>query len=417
MSSKAGYRAIAAALGSLAAHFGLALWAGETAPVWTPRYASIEVAQPTTDTEGATDGTASNTFLNAATEQETFGGAIPTVAVDSEARGTGGNAAGTSHVMLMLPNVAPVTLAESIHNDAEQSQAHRIRSSNVQQSFESRRSTPNPREDRYVSSGDGTLLARADLGPTAQSGELRQSQSSTGSANPTSEDELGLAHPQAATAPPSELSARGLAGSVGDAVSRRLDSAEARPDVRQSAANAVTPNRGQTSDTRDSTLRSRESAPGLADTTQALGDPNREGASGLARPGASGSGQDSAAGGAARAAGDGTGDLNLDDRSARLWYQQARRCVDRHARTNYPAERRLRLDSGTATFRIEVSRDGRLASRPERMRSSRFVDLDAAALRAVEACLPLPPLPAEVNPGALRVRIVIPVNFVAAMVT
>jgi TonB family protein len=404
---------------SLLVHASLALyvWRLPPSPLRAPIPLEIEIALPAPAATRADDAASGETRREAATRR--FGGGRPPQNIDAFERGAGGDGVGAEAVML-FPRADALTQLASPRNTPESLQMQRIRTADDQATRSDRRATPNPGDVPFLASGAGVhperrAVAAVDPRDGARSAPTASVTGDAATRNRTGTDETRAATSAEATHAGARLASpgRGIAAGTGTRESDAARVAAGRPPIPDGSAST-------SSDWQDARVRDRHDAELLAaNLVQALADTSAHGgrsvgagSGGVGGGSAAGSGGGRDEGGRARTFGPGDGDFDsLDTRDARYerWLLAQVRRVERVL--IFPAARRFALDQGTSVYRLEVRGDGRLAAPLRLLRSSGFADLDAAARRAIDAALPLEPVPAAILAGRTTLRLTLPVHF------
>ncbi len=359
------------------------------------------------------------------------GARTPNDAIDARRDGQNRGWRGAPMVMRLLPYADAVTLQDSPMNAWAQSQAQRIRTSRNLLSWENRRATPNPHDDAFLVSGRVGLRERRRPSPyDAQPGALKARQAEARGSTSTLRDssipnafahrdgawrlsspratDLGSAQP---SPPRGALRARGRRNSVAAKVTH------GRPPVDRGPAATPSRTAGRVQDNQNSERLASKPSQSWIDTTQTQSPAPGPAHAGPGRDGVPGPGATERAGGLASPIAPGPGRHGaLDTRDERYvkWYLDQRRRVTRGLR--FPKIRQLRMDQGTAVYRIRVRRDGRLSGRPSLVRSSGFSDLDAAARSAIVRAAPFSPVPQGLAPGAPTIAVSMSVAFENPMI-
>lgn len=339
--------------------------------------------------------------------------------VDALHRGGAGADVGPAEVVLLLPRRDRLTGLDAPWNARDSRQMQRIRTAPDRATRTDRRATPNPGSTPFLASRSGPGRERHPVGRPAQEGRPRAPTPERGAPDPPA-PQGGVGLPGAVPAPaagPAER--RGRPASQGEEATALLPAASGRPPVPE--GDAATPSDWRSPrvrDNRDAELLAADLTRAMLTTTGRQGRRPGEGAGGVAGPGAAGAGrQGTEEGGRSQPHAPGPGeDGALDTRDPRYvrWLLRLRRRVE--ARLEFPRERALRLDQGTALYRVRLRRDGRLAAPPELLRTSGFQDFDRHARRALEAALPAGALPPDLAPRFEVVPFTVPVQFWNPMV-
>ncbi len=330
--------------------------------------------------------------------------------------GGGGDRSGVSRFALLVERSHTVRLQDSVQT-ARASQIQRIRTSRERSSAENRRSTPNPNEQPFLASGDGSVRERRVLtARMPREGAERAPDSSEQGAVPRPDFEAGEG---AARAPSAESGrdlaspGRGVLRAHGQVESARAPSATGRPDVDEGPAATLANVADRPRDNVNSEQLAEEMRESVVEASPRAGA--GENAFGLGGPRdtrRAGSGNSNSDGGRARANRPGSGGydaLDTSDRRYRHWYQNGRRAISR--RLVFPRERALALDQGLCVYRLWVRRDGTLAREPRRVRSTGFADFDQNALQAILRAAPFEPIPSDLVPDQNVLRIDMTVEF------
>jgi hypothetical protein len=379
--------AIGASL-SLLVHASLALyvWRLPPSPLRAPVPLEIEIALPTPAATSAREAGSGDIQREAAARR--FGGGRSPQNIDAFERGAGGDGVGAEAVML-FPRADALTQLASPRNAPDILQMQRIRTAGDQATRSDRRATPNPGDVPFLASGTGVHPERRPVAAVDPRDGARSAPTATGTGDTATRAQAGTEATRSATSPEATQAGarlaspgRGIAAGTGMRESDAARVAAGRPPIPDGAAST-------SSDWQDARVRDRHDAELLAaNLVQALADTSAHGgrsvgagSGGVGGGGAAGSGGGRDEGGRARAFGPGDGDFDsLDTRDARYerWLLAQVRRVERAL--VFPAARR-------------------------------FADLDAAARRAIDAALPLEPVPAAILAGHTTLRLTLPVHF------
>ena len=210
---------------------------------------------------------------------------------------------------------------------------------------------------------------------------------------------------------------RGIALGRGRVRTATAPVAMGRPPVDQGTAATPTDwSSARIRDNQDAELLAAQMQQALLDATPHGGAVRGVGIGGAGGGGAAGIGGGDAEGGRARPWASGPGDMDSRDPSDaryRRWLLDLRGKIGRAIR--FPDERRRALDQGTSVYRVVLRRDGTVEIGPRLLRSSGFSDLDAAARAAIDASLPLPPIPEDVATGMNEIAVTLPIQFINPM--
>lgn len=353
--------------------------------------------------------------------------------IDSRDRGAGGDPTGASAIILLMPRADGITLADAPMMAAGIGQSQRIATARDRATREDRRATPHPDDQPFLASGAGALRERRPLSATDPSPGARSAtpggtrgEAAPGGATTQAAGEGPLRAQAALTAGAADTRdgaersspARGTLESHGARESIRAPVATARPPVDEGPAATLAQTRdARVRDDTDAELLATRPIQSEVEASARRGASAGAGRGGLAALGDPASGGARGSGGSARVHGPGPGAafaLDTSEPRYQRWYLDQQRRVSRAL--VFPRERMLRMDQGTSLVRVVVRRDGSLATTPRVLRSSGFVDLDRAALAAIEDALPFGPMPDDLAPGRERLSITIPVRFWNPMV-
>lgn len=355
--------------------------------------------------------------------------------VDATDRGQLGDATGALVAMRFIDRDDRVLLFDSPLNNTAAAQVQRIRTARDRATLEHRRATPNPDDDAFLASGDGTHRERRPVTTAdAAEGARRAPEASVEGALPSEramEQRSADGHEgQVAAASPHSSASEGAPGSAdaspgtgildgrGTQRSEAARVAHGRPHVdRGPAATNAEQVDARIRDNADSEDLARSMFRSWVHASNRTSRREGAGRGGVGEGGAPGSGGGRREGGRATTYGPGSGDhpaLDTSDSRYQLWFRRSRRRVEDALR--YPRARALAMDQGTTIYRVYVRRDGTLAGPPRLVRSSRFDDFDAAALAAIRAALPFPPFPADLAPSLDRIPLRLPIDFSNPMV-
>ncbi len=407
------------ALASLLLHAVLALcvWRLPPSPLRGPHPFEVHVAVTGSPVRVASDG-ATGARPSDAAPRVPGGGRSPQN-IDTFERGAGGDGVGAAAVML-FPRADALTRQASPRNAHDSLQLQRIRTAEDQATRGDRRATPHPGDVPFLASGPGTHPERRPIAqrdprdgarnapaPTVAGDAVSRARAGTGEAPAPTAD----AATQAGAHAPSP--GRGIAAGVGAHAAEAARVASGRPPIPQGAASTSSDWRdARVRDQHDAELLAARLVQSLADTSAHGGRTVGAGSGGAGGGGAAGSGGGRDEGGRARADGPGAGAFDsLDTRDARYerWLLAQVQRVERGL--VFPGARRLALDQGTSVYRLEIRPDGTPTGTPRLLRSSGFPDLDEAARRAIDAALPLEPLPEALRDGRGTLRLTLPVRF------
>ncbi|MCB9593551.1 MAG: TonB family protein [Sandaracinaceae bacterium] len=385
--------------------------------------------------EATTGGSATQRgHLATRTSPAEAGGSTALQNIDGRDPGEGGDVTGALVGMRLMIEDDRVLLFDSPLNNVAAAQLQRIRTANDQATLERRRATPNPHDQPFLASGDGTHRERrplasvdanegARVAPTASvEGALpsieRAGAPGTGGAGDVTGAPGARASASAGPAGAEASPGRGILDGRGERASDRARVAFGRPAVDQGPAATVAANSdSQVRDDVDSEQLAREMMQSWVDATGRTSRVEGAGRGGVSEGGSPGSGGGVREGGRASPYGPGDGRfsaLDTNDSRYRLWFLQASRRV--HDALRFPRERALAMDQGTTIYMLSVGRDGRLQGAPRLVRTSGFDDLDRAALAAIRQATPFSPVPDDIAPGLGRIPIRLPVEFSNPMV-
>ncbi|MCB9599516.1 MAG: TonB C-terminal domain-containing protein [Sandaracinus sp.] len=327
------------------------------------------------------------------------GGGLSAQNVDALDRGQGGDESGAVDVVFLVSRAHGATLQDSAWNAPRVSQIQRIDTARDRVSWENRRATPNPDDDPFLASGEGTHRERRPVATTdARAGVAADVRASTRGGE---EDVRATAGEGADTARSDragserDTPSRGILTGEGRRASEAANVAFGRPELDPGPAATLAPTTGRVRDDTRSELLAAQLVQSWVDSSERRGARPGDGRGGVGGGGTPGSGGGRDEGGRASAYGPGGGGLDaLDtsDRRYRTWYLAQRRRIEE--RLVFPRERAVALDMGLAVYRLSVRQDGALVA-SRRVRSSGFGDLDAAAAAAIAAAAPFDPLPPE----------------------
>ncbi len=344
------------------------------------------------------------------------GGQVSAQNVDAPSRGERGDETGAVEFVLLVAGAHATTLQDSPMNAPHVSQIQRIRTSDDRLSWENRRATPNPDDDPFLASGDGTHRERRPVAREDANDGARTSPSASRRGTAEDSPSLGvggaLLYRQPSVAGSHvDSPGRGILGGRGARTSERARVAHGRPPVDEGPAATLAQYQGRPGDDVDADLLAGRLMQSVVDASDRRGPLAGPGRGGVGGGGAPGSGGSVAEGGRAAPYGPGGGDFALDtsDRRYRRWYLEQRRRVE--DALHFPRERALAMDQGTAVYRLTIRRDGTLERPPAPVRSSGFADLDTSALLAIRTAAPFAPLPADLVPDRDTIRINLTVEF------
>jgi len=371
-----------------------------------------------------------------ASEAALPGGSTTRQNIDALDPGQGGDLTGALVGMRLLTQDDRILLFDSPLNNVAAAQLQRIRTARDRATLERRRATPNPDDQPFLASGDGSHRERrpvsraesaegARVAPSASvEGALtaRAADGSEGTTGAGADRGQAPARTSAASAdrPGTQTPSpgRGILDGRGQRRTEAARVAFGRPAMDRGPA-------ATEAEAQDARVRDDADAEGLAgsmiqnllDSTSRTSPREGPGRGGVREGGAPGSGGGRREGGRAAAYGPGDGRfsaLDTSDSRYRTWVRESRRRV--HDALRFPRERALAMDQGTAIYMIRVNRDGSLRGAPRLVRTSGYGDLDRAALRAIRAATPFSAVPADLAPSVSPIPIRLPVEFSNPMV-
>ncbi|MFT5357010.1 MAG: TonB family protein [Polyangiales bacterium] len=404
--------------------------------VGVPQYARDSFASPTAwDSLPLAEAWPGEAELARPTERNSvpveLGGVASRANVHNASNAAGGDGRGSVDITFLVSRTHDAHLQDSPLTASDRSQIQRIRTSSSRASYENRRSTPNPNDQPFLATGTGrTRQRRVPSRAAVQEGALFATQASQEGSAPNSQasagqeagdeadegrsDRVAAGSTRSAQAGAAPSPGRGVAGGRGSRESPRADVATGRPHVDEGPAATLAQTSARPSDNQDAEQLARLLVQSTVEASRRRGEGlGRGGQAGL---GAAGEGQDDVEGGAARPHQPGRGADGLDTSSRRYqgWYLRARRQVENAL--VFPRARMIAMDQGLVVYRLVVNRRGELASRPRRMRSSGFSDMDQAALQAIVQSAPFGAIPAQIAPGATSLSIDMTVEFANPMI-
>ncbi len=356
--------------------------------------------------------------------------------IDADDPGQGGDATGALVAIRLMQNDDRVLLFDSPLNNVAAAQSQRIRTARDRATLERRRATPNPDDDVFLASGDGTHEERrpvrtSDTAVGAREAPTASVEGATPSVAGRGTTERGYqtgARPEPAgrnaAASANEAGAdraspgTGILGGRGSTHSEAASVAHGRPSIDQGpAATNADRQDPRVRDNRDAELLAARMFASLVESTGRRSRHEGAGRGGIREGGAPGSGGGTREGGRASAYGPGDGRysaLDTSDSRYRRWFLQSSRRVQRAL--SYPRRRALEMDQGTSIFMVHVRRDGTLVGAPRLVRTSGFDDMDQAALMAIREATPFSPIPNDIAPHLARIPIRLPIEFSNPMV-
>ncbi|MFO0680654.1 MAG: energy transducer TonB [Sandaracinus sp.] len=407
------------ALLSLLVHVGAVSIVPAFAPSPAAAREPVVVEVDLTAGDGTTEDLVGAALRDTPAAQATPGGATSIQNVDADDRGRGGDGIGASHVLLLLPTDAPLTLTDATMNATGIGQTQRIDTARDRASWEDRRATPSPDDDPFLASGHGPHRERRPVAATdAAEGATRAPDAATaGGASPERTGDtprLARAGLEGRTAPGAvaDSPGTGILEGEGTRASEAAAVAHGRPEVDLGPAATTTEERDRPRDDQRSEQLATAPSRSLVEATERSGASVGEGVGGIAAEGPTGSGGGAREGGHALARGSGPGPFDaLDTHDPRYvqWLRALHQRVDRVL--EFPRARQLAMDQGTSVFRLVVRRDGSLDAPPRLIRSSGFTDLDTAARTALDRSLPLDPVPSGLFVGRAQIEITVPIEF------
>lgn len=371
------------------------------------------------------------------------GGSTSPHNLDTAHGGAGGDPSGAYEVVLLVSELAPITLVDAPLNAADRSQVQRLDTAGDRASWEDRRATPHPEDDPFLASGSGphrerreisatdaregaSVAPRATVAGDVESGTGRPGGSGAGlgagtegtsSSSPTAASVASGGSRGGERGAEAASPGRGILGGEGRPETSRAAVATGRPAIDLGPAATLAEQTGRVRDDVSAELLAASLFESRADASRRAGvsaGPGRGGAPGGTDEGTGGA---TGVGGSASPFGPGSGAYAaLDTRDARYrpWLLAQRRRIEE--RLEFPRARQLARDQGTTVVRLVIRRDGSVATEPRVIRSSGFPDLDAAALRAVRESLPFPAVPSDVAIGRERLPVTLPIEFSNPMV-
>ena len=345
--------------------------------------------------------------------------------VDTPHFGRGGTQQGTSEIVLLVSQTHLITLQDSLPNSPRLSQIQRIQTSAMRASWENRRATPNPRDEPFLASGEGAVRERRrESDESTRSGidsNLPASSSGNASQNRSATEEIPQQEPSFLPTPAEQGSFAhphpGVLQGQGSRAQNSADVAHGCPPVDEGPAATPSQTAGRVQDNTNAELLAARLLQSTVDASQRQGRELGEGRGGLEDGASLGSSRPGRESGHAAHHSPGPGQfpaLDTSDPRYRRWYLRLRRQVENTLR--FPRARAIAMDQGFAVFRLQVHRSGRLASAPQRIRSTGFDDMDQEALRAIEHVTPFAPLPSDLVPHQPSIRFDLMVEFSNPMV-
>lgn len=423
--------ALLSVLISIGLHAGFVAWLHREAPGPRPRTAvSSPEARAQAVVRGA--GHAALGHERAGEIPVELGGPDSAQNVDRPERGEGGDGRARSDGLRLAMNVDDVRLQDAPWNAVGVAQVQRIATATSRASWDDRRATPNPHDQPFLASGEGRLRERRRVSvlepnegapraraQSAEGGAQQSPSAAQSSATQGLEERSSATQHPAPEAPGAEHASPGT-GAVGG--HGRRESAEApvatgRPAVDEGPAATLAQERARPRDDTDSEQLATQLMQSWVDASPRAGRQQGAGSGGVGGGGAAGSAGGSGEGGQATAHAPGPGGRGaLDTRDARYqsWLLAQRRRV--YGAMVFPRERRLAMDQGIVVYSFQVDRAGHLVGSPHLARSSGFPDIDAAALRAIQAALPTAPPPTALMQGRNELPVRLHLDFSNPMV-
>lgn len=352
------------------------------------------------------------------------GAGDPSTGATRAARPTRGGTSLARSTVLLLAEPTALTLRESLLNQQHAQQIQRIDVGRHATSYDNRRATPNPEDSARLLTGPGhgpwRDAARSDPADSRRAAEVHAAAIATHDDTPstTASDHGAMpmdegpsmgAAPNATSSPDTRSGTSTHQRTERAPQLQRRPMAHARPDLARGPVATPAQTRSRPSDAIDAEGMAAMFARSWVDATTESAAQQGPGPGGRSTDGEAGHVEGRGAG--SRASPSGPGDPHgnlLQSRAYLTWHATVRRRV--RARLVFPRARDLALDQGSVVLDLRIAASGQLAGACRVHRRSEFADFDAAALRAVEQAVPLPPPPRELlgMEQALPLRLVIP---------
>ena len=418
---------------SIALHLGLAVVLIRLpAPAQTGAELALEIEITTGEPQQGAGADASGRSAAAQPAELEHGGRTSAQNIDARDRGEGGDAQGSRAVILLFHEADAVTLTDSPLNTLGPMQTQRIATALDRATGDARRATPNPNDQPFLASGQGTHPERRPVsaedareGARVAPEASRHGSDTAATARGTSSADRGaLAVARAQTRPSDDATGAaidspgvGIAGGRGDRASEAARVAHGRPPVDLGPAATPAETVGRVRDDQDAELLAARLVHSMVESTQRRGSRTGNGVGGVGGGGRPGSGGGHFEGGRASAYGPGSSPFasldTSDGRYVRWLLEQRNRVGDR---LRFPRERMLHMDQGTTVCMVSVRRDGSFAGPPSMIRSSGYGDFDEAALAAIRDAAPFSPIPRGLAPDVEVLEVTMPIRFHNPMV-
>ncbi len=342
-------------------------------------------------------------------EPVTTGGGQDEPRPDTRRAGRGGDDG--ERALNLADNIDGLTLDRDDINDLTRSQAHRLKTSRLRQSWDDRRATPNPMQLSFLASGQGARQERRRPSRYDPSrGVLFGSEAaSEGSRLGGFAAELGGDENRPGGARVGSARQRDGAGVRDGAPDRRFHRSArvtlARASVPRARAAVPANRRARPHDTTDSSQEVANAVRSLVHASSA-GGRKRTGAGGKTGPGAPGNAGKKGPGSRSKAAGAGGGPRRASGLDPRLWrYLRAlKRQVDPYWENAFPDWAIEEGRGGLAIVSLTVTRTGHATS-VKVVRTSGIKEFDDNLLAAVLRASPFGPLPPKLGKSQLSVNI------------
>jgi TonB family protein len=327
---------------------------------------------------------------------------------DTRAAGRGGTAEASERAVHLSDSVEAVTLEADPTLLTASSQASRLATAAERRSREDRRTTPNPMELTFVSSGSGARLSRlapapsdpttGTLGAVPVAVGARQ-----GAADPPADgpEPALFGAPEAGAARVPQLGVD--RGTRSEDYRRSAAVALARPAVRPGRASISTTNRGRPADTLDSAEEVASVVQSLITASTAGGRAGR-GPGGVEAGGAPGRDGVAGAGAHSRPSGDGGDRDDAASLGLRGYAAGLTRKVYPYWDDAFPMWARAEGLGGVAVIGVTLTADGQVRA-VHVVRPSGFPEFDAKVARALEQAAPYGVVPLAFRDTGLTLHI------------